>query len=121
MKNIDKIEKLRQIMHITAVEKGISHPDVLLISQRIDEAVNEFYNVSLNKHSDKIYPSQQAILDFIRNYPHQYSPSIREIGAGIGLSSSATVHYHLVRLEEKGYIMRENNRPRCVVVKEDLL
>jgi len=42
-----KIECLRQRMHITALEKGISHPNVLMISQMLDEAINEFYNVDL--------------------------------------------------------------------------
>ena len=46
---LDKIEYLRQEMHITALEKGISHLDVLMISQRVDEMVNEFQNMSLVK------------------------------------------------------------------------
>jgi len=28
-------------MHVMALEKGISHPDVLNISQKLDEAINE--------------------------------------------------------------------------------
>ncbi|MBP2630686.1 MAG: Spo0E like sporulation regulatory protein [Firmicutes bacterium] len=39
-----KIECLRQKMHITTFEKGISHPEVLKISQQLDEVINEFYN-----------------------------------------------------------------------------
>lgn len=50
MEYIDKIEKLRQIMHMTALQKGMSHPDVLLISQQTDEAINEFYNASTSKN-----------------------------------------------------------------------
>jgi DNA-binding transcriptional ArsR family regulator len=73
----------------------------------------------MNLNKDKPC-KQQAILDFIRNYPHQYPPSIREIGAGVGLSSSATVHHHLVKLEELGYIERKPFSPRCVVIKENL-
>jgi len=42
-----KIEYLRQEMHVTALEKGISHPDVLKISQRLDEVMNELYEVDL--------------------------------------------------------------------------
>ncbi|MBP2628147.1 MAG: Sporulation stage 0, Spo0E-like regulatory phosphatase [Firmicutes bacterium] len=42
-----KIECLRQEMHITALEKGISHPDVLMISQRLDELINEFSKLLL--------------------------------------------------------------------------
>ena len=35
------------MMHITAFNKGISHPDVLVISQRLDEAINGLYKVDL--------------------------------------------------------------------------
>jgi hypothetical protein len=40
----EKIEYLRQKMHATALSKGISHPEVLMISQQLDEVINEFYN-----------------------------------------------------------------------------
>ncbi|MBP2627955.1 MAG: Sporulation stage 0, Spo0E-like regulatory phosphatase [Firmicutes bacterium] len=40
-----KIERLRQEMHVAALEKGISHPDVLMASQRLDEAINELYKL----------------------------------------------------------------------------
>ena len=36
-----------------------------------------------------------------------YPPSVREIGEAVGLASSSTVHGHLSRLEEKGYIRRD--------------
>lgn len=42
-----RIEILRQRMYEIALEKGISHPDVLMASQRLDEVINEFYNVYL--------------------------------------------------------------------------
>jgi len=44
MKNLlYKIEFLRQKMNVTAPKKGISHPDVLMVSQRLDEVINELY------------------------------------------------------------------------------
>jgi repressor LexA len=64
-------------------------------------------------------PRQQAILDFIRDYPLQYPPTVREIGAAVGLSSSSTVHAHLTKLVELGFIERKPNSPRCIVIKED--
>lgn len=39
-----------------------------------------------------------------------YTPTIREFGKHMGLSSPATVYYYLKRLEKKGYIKRINNR-----------
>ena len=48
-----KIECLRQRMHLTALERGISHPDVLLISCKLDEVLNEFNRISLIKKSER--------------------------------------------------------------------
>lgn len=39
-----------------------------------------------------------------------YVPTIREFGRTIGLGSSATVYYHLYKLEEEGKIKRVGNR-----------
>ena len=38
-----RIECLRQKLHLIALEKGISHLDVLMISSELDKAINEFY------------------------------------------------------------------------------
>jgi repressor LexA len=61
---------------------------------------------------------QQQILDFIRSYlnRHGYPPSVREIGADVGLSSSSTVHSHLAALETKGFIRRDPTKPRALEV-----
>lgn len=45
-----------------------------------------------------------------------YPPSVREIGAAVGLSSSSTVHGHLNVLEEKGYIRRDPSKPRAIEI-----
>lgn len=39
-----------------------------------------------------------------------YVPTIREFGRCIGLGSSATVYYHLYKLEKEGKIKRVGNR-----------
>jgi repressor LexA len=62
-------------------------------------------------------PKQQVILDFIRDYPQQYPPTVREIAAGVGLSSSSTVHYHLTELVKLGLVERKPNCPRCITLK----
>ncbi|MDD4599602.1 MAG: helix-turn-helix domain-containing protein [Negativicutes bacterium] len=56
------------------------------------------------------------VLDFIKNYHHPYPPTVREIAAGVGLSSSATVHRYLYLLEQQGYIAHEPNCPRTIRV-----
>ena len=59
---------------------------------------------------------QMQILDFIRDGVRSrgFPPSIREIGAALGVASTSTVHSHLRQLEEKGYIRRDPARPRCI-------
>jgi len=66
-------------------------------------------------------PRQKQILEFVKKYMHEkgYPPSVREIGENVGLSSSSTVHGHLSRLEEKGYLRRDLSKPRALELLED--
>lgn len=59
---------------------------------------------------------QQQILDFIMEQTRRkgYPPSVREIGAAVGLSSSSTVHSHLMALEKQGFIRRDPTKPRAL-------
>lgn len=61
---------------------------------------------------------QVAIYEFIRSYTdeHGYPPSVREIGAAVGLASPSTVHMHLKALEEHGLIKRDSKKPRTIEV-----
>jgi repressor LexA len=61
---------------------------------------------------------QKQVFDFLITFisGHGYSPSFEEIGAGLGLSSLATVHKHLQTLEKKGFIRRGYNQSRSVEV-----
>ena len=59
---------------------------------------------------------QQAVLDCLRSYAaeHGYPPTVREIGALLGLASSSTVHSHLAALERAGIIERDPTKPRAL-------
>ncbi len=64
--------------------------------------------------------SQQKIYDYIVDCTnHGKVPSIRELCAATGLSSTSTVAYHLKALEEKGLIEREEGLNRCIKLKND--
>lgn len=56
------------------------------------------------------------IVKFIKK--NQYSPSIREIGKALGLSSSSSVHRHLVVLKRLKYIKYEKEKSRTIVILE---
>ena len=54
----------------------------------------------------RITDKPRQILDFVERFSREngYAPSIREIGEGVGLRSTATVSYHLHRLQDQGLL-----------------
>lgn len=69
----------------------------------------------------KLTPRQQEILTYIKKYSamHGYPPAIREICAGVGLSSPATVFVHIKNLEKNGFIKSTNNKFRTIELLVD--
>ena len=59
---------------------------------------------------------QQEIYDFILSFTneHGYPPSVREIGAAVGLKSPSTVHFHMKGLEESGLIVKAEGKTRAI-------
>lgn len=56
----------------------------------------------------KINDTQKAIYDYLCEKAQEgIPPSVREIGAAVGLSSTSSVHANLKKLEEAGYIERD--------------
>lgn len=64
---------------------------------------------------------QNETLTFIKKYmvAHGFPPSVREICAGMGLSSPATAHTHLKELEAKGFIRKQNSKFRTIELLVD--
>lgn len=64
---------------------------------------------------------QKQILTYIKSTLRAkgYPPSVREIGEAVGLSSSSTVHSHLSKLEELGFIKRDPTKPRAIDVLDE--
>lgn len=69
----------------------------------------------------KIGRRQAEILEYIKEevIKKGYPPSVREIGDAVGLSSSSTVHGHLNKLEEKGFIRRDPTKPRAIELLDE--
>jgi repressor LexA len=67
---------------------------------------------------EQLTPRRRQILDFIARTieEHGYPPTVREIGAEIGLKSSSSVHYHLKALEREGFITRDGSLTRALRV-----
>jgi repressor LexA len=64
---------------------------------------------------------QKQIINYIKETLRAkgYPPSVREIGEAVGLSSSSTVHSHLSKLEELGFIRRDPTKPRAIEVLDE--
>src|SRR3954452_10283365 len=62
---------------------------------------------------------QQKVLVFLRDEVERrgYPPSMREIGAAVGLTSTSSVSHQLATLQKKGFPRRDPNRPRAVEVR----
>ena len=74
-----------------------------------------------NMARDKLSKRQMAIYEYICSYTKErgYPPSVREIGAAVGLASPSTVHMHLKVLQERGLIKRDSKKPRTIEVVSD--
>lgn len=61
---------------------------------------------------------QEDVLNYIKKYvvDHGFPPSTREIGSALGLSSPATVHTHLKKLEDAGCIRKTNSKFRTIEI-----
>jgi repressor LexA len=59
---------------------------------------------------------QQQVLHYIRQSIHErgYPPTLREIGAHMGIRSTNGVNDHLRALERKGYLTREDMKSRAL-------
>lgn len=60
---------------------------------------------------------QQKILQCVWSYPRPYLPSMREIGVAVRLKSASAVRYQLAKLEDKGWVRRDQGRPRALEVR----
>ncbi len=65
---------------------------------------------------------EKKMLDFITDTIKNdgYSPTVRDIRTALGIKSTATVHSYLSKLEEKGYIQKENGKSRTLRPDGDL-
>ncbi len=74
----------------------------------------------MTKGNGQLTEPQQKILSFITRYVDQNNvpPTIREIQAGTGISSTSMVSYHLKALERANMLNRYERRSRGLVINE---
>ncbi len=56
----------------------------------------------------------ERILEYVNTFVQEngYAPSVREIGAAVGLRSTASVSYHIQALQEKGLLITPDGKGR---------
>lgn len=73
---------------------------------------NKFTRKNLDQTVELIY---DYLLQYIKK--EGYPPSVREIGAGVGIRSTSTIHAHLKRLNDMGRIDYTPGKRRAIIVR----
>lgn len=73
-------------------------------------------NIVNVKMEDLIVKTKYKVFNFIKEFIGEkgYSPTVRQIGKGVGLNSSSTVHAHLNNLRKEGLIDWEEGLVRTI-------
>ncbi len=76
-------------------------------------------NQSYKSHS--LAPVQRETLEYLRRFiaDNGYGPTLKDIATYIGVRSPSTAHFHLARLEDKGFIQRGDDGAIELVERED--
>lgn len=63
---------------------------------------------------------QKQILDFITSFQKKkgFAPSLEEIKKHLRLSSVSTIHFHIKKLQDEGFLNKGENSPRSISVFE---
>lgn len=66
----------------------------------------------------KLTKKQKRLMDFLQDFQnnHDYSPSYREIAAGLGLRSVASVAEHIDHLVQQGFLKRITGTSRSLEI-----
>lgn len=68
-------------------------------------------NAKNNQKFQSLAPVQRKTLEYLRSFvsDHGYAPTLKDISQHIGVRSPSTAHFHLARLENKGFIKRNED------------
>jgi len=75
-----------------------------------------------NHKSHSLAPVQRETLEYLRRFisDNGYGPTLKDIAGYIGVRSASTAHFHLSRLEDKGFIRRGEDGSIELVEREEL-
>lgn len=71
----------------------------------------------------KIQSKLDAVHDYVKKFQSEngYPPSVREIAKDLNIKSTATVHYYLKKLEDRGIITKDAGRNRAISLTDECL
>jgi SOS regulatory protein LexA len=66
-------------------------------------------------------PHQKNVLEYIKSFQqkHRVSPTLQELAKHFRLSSLSTAHHYIKTLQDKGYLHKEESKPRTITVFEE--
>lgn len=79
-------------------------------------------NTLKNSAFRSLAPVQRQTLEYLRNFISDkgFGPTLKDIANFIGVKSPSTAHFHLARLEDKGFIRRGEEGSIELLEKKDL-
>lgn len=71
-------------------------------------AIAEALSTETSFATNSLAPVQRQTLEFLRNFIAEkgFGPTLKDIAVALGVKSLSTAHFHLERLEQKGFIRR---------------
>lgn len=104
------------VADVFLAEEGAAFLERRVVRPSIDLFLSIVYNY--NMAGQKITKKQLALLDFLQDFTEEkgYSPSYREIQAGLGLSSVSAVAEHIDNLVSKGALRRVPGAARSLEI-----
>ena len=104
------------VADICGAGEGVAFLERRVVSPSIDLFLSIVYNYIMT--GQKITKKQLALLDFLQDFTEEngYSPSYREIQAGLGLSSVSAVAEHIDNLVSKGALKKVPGAARSLEI-----
>src|SRR4030042_6553463 len=77
----------------------------------------------MNENKNELSARHKEILNYIleKIKVSGYPPTVREIAIAVNLKTSATIHAHLSKLQELGFIKKDPSKSRTIVLNSELI
>ena len=94
------------------LERTINEPSIEPVKGSIEETQKDSKNELM----------KQRILEYIATYTDEngFTPSYRDIGEAVGLKSTSSVHWYIVRLKDEGRLITVSRKPETFALPNNL-